>query len=106
MAHEPYRSARGVFWITDNGSAHRGPTGDTPLTQRWPNLIPVHTARHASSLNQIEIYFSIVQRKVLTPNEFTTLAALEHHLLAFQARYQATARPFRWTLRVIDLRQL
>ena len=71
-----------------------------------PNLIPVHTPRHASWLNQIEIYFSIVQRKVLTPNDFATLAALEHYLLAFQARYQAIATPFRWTFTRADLHQL
>jgi len=37
-----------------------------------------------------------VQRKVFTPNDFATLPALEHYLLAFQARYQAIATPFRW----------
>jgi hypothetical protein len=106
MTEEPYRSARRVFWVTDNGSAHRGAPGDARLQQRWPNLIPVHTPRHASWLNQIEIYFSIVQRKVLTPNEFASLAALEHYLLAFQARYQAIATPFRWTFTREDLHQL
>ena len=106
MTEEPYRSARRVFWVTDNGSAHRGAPGDARLQQRWPNLIPVHTPRHASWLNQIEIYFSIVQRKVLTPNEFASLAALEHSLLAFQARYQAIATPFRWTFTREDLHQL
>ena len=103
MREEPYRSARRVFWITDNGSAHRGLKGDGRLRERWPNLMPVHTPCHASWLNQIEIYFSIVQRKVLTPNEFASLAALEHYLLAFQARYQATATPFRWTFTRADL---
>jgi hypothetical protein len=106
MTQEPYRSARRVFWVTDNGSAHRGAKGDARLQQRWGNLIPVHTPRHASWLNQIEIYFSIVQRKVLTPNDFATLAALEHYLLAFQARYQAIARPFCWTFTQADLQQL
>jgi hypothetical protein len=106
MAEEPYRSAHRVFWITDNGSAHRGVKADTRLQQRWPQLISVHTPRHASWLNQIEIYFSIVQRKVLTPNEFASLAALEHALLAFQARYQALATPFRWTFTRADLHQV
>jgi hypothetical protein len=106
MTQEPYRSARRVFWVTDNGSAHRGARGDARLPQRWPNAIPVHTPRHASWLNQIEIYFSIVQRKVLTPNDFTSLAALEHYLLAFQARYQALATPFDWTFTRQDSHQL
>lgn len=106
MTQEPYRSARRVFWVTDNGSAHRGAKGDRRLRQRWANLIPVHTPCHASWLNQIEIYFSVVQRKVLTPNDFASLAALEHYLLAFQARYQTIATPFRWTFTRQGLHQL
>ncbi len=106
MSQEPYTSARRVFWVMDNGSAHRGAKGDTRLRDRWPTLVPVHTPRHASWLNQIEIYFSIVQRKVLTPNDFATLATLEHYLTAFQHRYQGAARPFRWTFTRADLHQL
>ena len=56
----------------------------------------MHTPVHASWLNQIEIYFSIVQRNFLTPKDFKSLSALEHYLLALQHRYQAMARPFRW----------
>jgi hypothetical protein len=56
----------------------------------------VHTPVHASWLNQIEIYFSIVQRKVLTPNDFNSLAALEDRLLRFQDHYQHIAQPFQW----------
>ena len=67
------------------------------LQQRYPNLVLVHGPIHASWLNQIEIYFSIVQRKVLTPNDFTSLADVEHRLLAFQRHYEALARPFEWT---------
>ncbi len=66
----------------------------------------MHTPVHASWLNQVEIYFSAVQRKVLTPNDFVTLAALEHYLLAFQHRYEALARPFRWTFTCADLHRL
>jgi hypothetical protein len=106
MSQEPYCSARRVFWVMDNGSAHRGVTGDARLQHRWPTLVPVHTPVHASWLNQIEIYFSIVQRKVLTPNDFASLAALEHYLIAFQHRYQAAARPFQWTFTRVDLHQL
>jgi hypothetical protein len=47
---------------------------------------------HASWLNQVEIYFSIVQRKVVTPNDFTSLRELEDRLLAFQVRYEQTAK--------------
>ena len=61
----------------DNGSSHRGDAAASGLRARYPNLILVHLPTHASWLNQIEIYFSIVQRKVLTPNDFPDLAAVE-----------------------------
>ncbi len=96
MAQEPYRSARRVFWIVDQGSSHRGEKAARELQARYPNLILVHLPTHASWLNQIEIYFSIVQRKVLTPNDFPDLAAVEQRLLAFEALYNDTARPFAW----------
>ncbi|HOC17806.1 MAG TPA: hypothetical protein PKK95_06040 [Vicinamibacterales bacterium] len=53
MGEQPYRSARRVCWITDNGSAHRGAKGDRRLQTRWPNVIPIHTPCHASWLNLI-----------------------------------------------------
>jgi hypothetical protein len=97
MAQEPYRSAKRVFWIIDNGSAHRGQKAITRLQEKWPTIIPVHTPVHASWLNQIEIYFSVVQRKVLTPNDLGSLPELEERLLRFQDRYQEIAKPFHWT---------
>jgi len=83
MRQEPYKSARRVFWIMDNCSAHRGQKAVDRLRSQWPNQLLVHTPVHASWLNQIEIYFSIVQRKVLTPNDFQSLNELEQRLLAF-----------------------
>ena len=88
MHQGPYRSANRVFWVTDNGSSHRGQTLIDRLSQWYPNAIQVHTPVHASWLNQIEIYFSVVQRKVLTPNDFPDLATLEQRLLDFQSRYE------------------
>ena len=58
MTKEPYASARRVFWIVDNGSAHRGQKAVERLERRWPNLVLVHLPVHASWLNQIEILFS------------------------------------------------
>lgn len=83
MNQEPYRSARRVFWITDNGSSHRGEASSIRLAQWYPNAIQIHTPVHASWLNQIEIYFSVVQRKLLTPNDFQKL-------------YEKIAKPFEW----------
>lgn len=96
MAQQPYRSAPRVFWVVDNGSSHRGDTAVARLQGRYPNLVLVHLPTHASWLNQIELYFSIVQRKALTPNDFPDLAAVETRLLAFAARYNDTAVPFHW----------
>lgn len=103
MSQEPYKSARRVFWIMDNCSAHRGEKAVQRVRSHWPNAILVHTPIHASWLNQIEIYFSIVQRKVLTPNDFSSLSQLEQCLMDFQKRYEQTASPFRWTFTRNDL---
>jgi hypothetical protein len=103
MRHEPYKSAKRVFWIMDNCSAHRGQKAVQRIRSRWPNALLVHTPVHASWLNQIEIYFSIVQRKVLTPNDFSSLSQLEHCLMDFQTRYEQTASPFQWTFTRTDL---
>jgi hypothetical protein len=106
MTQPPYRDARRVFWIVDNGSSHRGATCLRRLQAAYPTLIPVHTPVHASWLNQIEIYFSIVQRKVLTPNDFTSLTEAEVRLLGFQEYYQTIARPFAWHFTREDLTDL
>ena len=106
MGQKPYRSANRVFLVVDNGSSHRGQRAADRLRARWPNVVLVHTPVHASWLNQIEIYFSIVQRKLLDPNDFESLADVERALTAFQLRYQSVARPFRWTFTRRDLRAL
>ena len=103
MAQEPYRSAPRVFWVMDNGSSHRGQAAIARLQKAWPTMVPVHTPIHASWLNQIEIYFSIIQRKVLTPNDFTSLAEVEDRLLRFQSHYEQVAAPFQWTFTRQDL---
>ena len=106
MTQPPYRDARRVFWIMDNGSSHRGTPCIRRLQAAYPTLVPVHGPVHASWLNQIEIYFSIVQRKVLTPNDFTSLAEVEARLLGFQEYYQNIAQPFAWHFTRADLADL
>jgi hypothetical protein len=106
MSVEPYRSARRVFWITDNCSSHRGEKAAARLRAQWPAVTLVHTPNHASWLNQVEIYFSVVQRKVVTPNDFPSLRELEDRLLAFQRRYEQTAQPFQWAFTRSDLTAL
>lgn len=96
MSQEPYQSAKQVYWIMDNGSSHRGAPCIMRLTQEWPTIIPVHLPVHASWLNQVEIYFSILQRKVLTPNDFESILDLEKRLIDFQSYYEKIAKPFQW----------
>src|SRR4051812_19476935 len=96
MSTEPYASAARVFWIVDNGSSHQGPHAVLRMSRTWPTAQLVHLPIHASWLNQIEIFFSIVQRKVIKPQNFADLTELTARLLAFQDRYNATAEPFDW----------
>ena len=93
MAQPPYCSARRVFWVVDNGTIHRGRRAVARLQARWPNLVLVHLPIHASWLNQIEIYFSILQRKAITPDDFSTLDAAAQRILGFQDHYQQSRNP-------------
>jgi hypothetical protein len=103
MTQAPYREARRVFWIVDNGSSHRGQASIRRLQQLYPHLVLVHGPIHASWLNQVEIYFSILQRKVLTPNDFTSLSVLAQRLYDFERHYESLARPFQWKFTRDDL---
>jgi transposase len=97
MSSEPYASAKTVFWVLDNGSSHAGQRSIARMQHAYPNARLIHLPVHASWLNQIEIYFSILQRKALTPNDFADLDALAARITAFQAHYQRIAQPFAWT---------
>ena len=106
MTVEPYASAKRVFWIVDNGSSHRGKASIARLEGQWHNLRLIHLPVHASWLDQVEIYFSVVQRKVVSPNDFFDLAEVEQRLAAFEQRYNAAAEPFDWTFTREDLNKL
>ena len=96
MRTEPYRSANRVFWVVDNGSSHRGQTAVQRLRKAYRKAVLVHTPVHASWLNQVEIYFSIIQRKVLTPNDFASLDDVEQRLLLYEELSNREPRPFDW----------
>jgi transposase len=106
MSSEPYASAERVFWVVDNGSSHRGQASVDRLQGEWPTLRLVHLPVHASWLDQVEIYFSVVQRKVVSPNDFFDLGAITERLAGFEARYNAAARPFDWKFDRDDLDEL
>jgi transposase len=106
MTAEPYASARRVFWVVDNGSSHAGQASVDRMSAAWPTATLVHLPIHASWLNQIEIYFSVLQRKAISPVDFADLDALANQILAFQDRYNRAATPFDWTFTRTDLRTL
>ena len=86
------------------------PTADRPPSDRmhdaWPTAHPIHLPVHASWLDQCEIYFSVVQRKVVTPNDFVDLDQIRARLAAFEIRYNAVATPFNWRYNRHDLQNL
>jgi DDE superfamily endonuclease len=106
MNRPEYKDAPRVFVIVDNGSDHRGQAAISRLRDAYPNTIMIHTPVHASWLNQVEIVFSVIQKKVLTPGDFPGLGTLSHVLLAFVHRYNRTARPFNWKFTASDLTAL
>ncbi|MET7760578.1 transposase [Streptomyces sp. NPDC005393] len=106
MTQEPHASAKRAFWVVDNGSSHRGQRAIDRLASRFPNAAMIHTPVHASWLNQVEIYFSVVQRKVVQPNDFPDLTQVGDRLRAFEDRYNATAQPFQWKFTTSDVDDL
>jgi hypothetical protein len=103
MSVDPTARPRTVFWIVDNGSSHAGRASIEPLEGAYANLRLIHLPIHASWLNQIELYFSIVHRKALTPNDFGSLDGLTERLRRFGEHYRQIAKPFEWTLTRADL---
>ena len=106
MTTEPFHSAQRVFWVVDNGTVHRGQRSVQRLQGRWKNLVLVHLPVHASWLNQVEIYLSILARKGLTPDDFASFEAMKQRILGFQDHYQTVARPFEWKFTRRDLARL
>jgi hypothetical protein len=104
MIQEPYSNSTRTFWIVDGGCAHHPSTFPARLQSMYPNAVAVPLPVHSSWLNQIEIYFSIVQRKVLTPLDVADEETLTKRLLDFQDYYQETAKPFNWKFTVADLK--
>jgi hypothetical protein len=103
MQQPEYREAARVFWVVDNGSSHRGTASVQRMLGWYDNAVLVHTPVHASWLNQVEIYFALIQRKVLTPNDFTSLEEVELRLRLYEELTNRTPRPFDWKFTKYDL---
>ena len=76
------------------------------MQEAFPNAYLIHLPVHASWLNQVEIYFSVVQRKLLTPDNCAGLDNLAEQITAFETRYNQAAHPFDWRFGRTDLNQL
>ena len=103
LSQAPYDEAERLFFIVDNGSSHRGKASVERMRRCDKRIILVHTPVHASWLNQVEIYFSIIQRKVLTPNDFATLNAVRVRLALYEELSNRTPKPFKWKFTRQDL---
>jgi DDE superfamily endonuclease len=103
LSREPYRDAERLFLIVDNGSSHRGQASIERMRRRDRRIILIHTPIHASWLNQVEIYFSIIQRKVLTPNDFPNLEAVRLRLGLYEDLSNRRPKPFAWKFTRQDL---
>ena len=106
MEAQPYASARRVFFVVDNGTSHRGQASIDRTRRRHPAARLVHLPLHASWLNQIEIYFSVLQRKALTPADAAGPEELTAGILAFQDHYEQIAQPFEWRFTRTDLERV
>jgi len=85
-----------IHLIMDNGSSHT-----SKMTKAWlaahPRFTVTYTPKHASWLNMIELFFSVLTRRLLRRGEFTSRQDLADKILNFIAVYDQTAKPYRWT---------
>ena len=100
MQQEPYGSARRVFWITDNGSSHRGEASARRLRKWYGNAIQVPTPVHASWLNQIERWFGELTQKAVRRAAFISVPELQAAIAEFLRAWNENPKPFVWTATV------
>ena len=95
---------REIHVILDNLSTHK------PKRDRWrarhPNVHFHFTPTHASWLNQVECWFSILAGQSLRHASFTGVAQLRRHIDAFVASYNEIARPFAWSKCAVHQKRL
>lgn len=96
LSQPQYQEAERIFLIVDNGSSHHPNTSPARIAAQHPQVTVVHLPTHSSWLNQIEIYFSILHRKALSPPDFPSIDALRERIFRFQRHYNERAEPFTW----------
>ena len=82
--------------IVDNLSAHSTPLVEEFL-EKHRHVFLHHTPTHASWLNQVELFFSIIERRLLRNGEFNSTDELADRIIEFIKAYNRKAAPFRWT---------
>lgn len=85
-----------LYLVLDNGTTHRSKE-TTAFFARHPRLVPVFTPTHASWLNQVEIWFSLLSRQALRNVSFRNRAELRDRILRYVEEYNRSAHPFKWT---------
>jgi hypothetical protein len=90
-----------IHLVADNISIHRGKQARAWL-EAHPRFQIHFTPVHCSWMNQVEQWFSILQRKRFRAPNFADLADLEAKVLAFIDRWNETAHPFKWTAASFD----
>jgi hypothetical protein len=110
MQHPDYRTPYGrtdvssrVFRVADNGSSHRGEASCKRMSKAYGNAILVHLPVNASWLNQVEVYFSMLQRKALEPNDSVDLLELETRIRLYEELTNSQPKPFDWKFTKYDL---
>lgn len=89
-----------IYLIVDNLNIHCGPEIEAWCARNGGRVRFVYTPKHASWVNQIEIWFSILQRRVIRYGSFSSVRELEDRLRAFVRYYDRfEAKPFRWRFR-------
>ena len=85
-----------IHLVLDNGCSHVSKQAKAWLADH-PRFHAHYTPKHASWLNQVELVFSILARRLLKRGEFNSRQDLVAKVMAFIAEYDRTAKPFRWT---------
>ncbi len=108
LEQEQYRKANRLFFVVDNGSSHSRHRFQSRLNEwyprdEYPEMIAIHTPKHASWLNQVELFFSILGRKALRNVECRKRQAMIDHVSRFIETYNENATPFNWRFTSTDL---
>ena len=108
LEEEQYRKAKRLFFIVDNGSSHARERFQARLDEwypsdEYPEMIAIHTPKHASWLNQVELFFSILGRKAFRNVECRKRQAMIDHVSRFIDTYNVNATPFNWRFTSTDL---